>query len=406
MMAALGEFRFPMPEFSTGHTHPAMQVPEPSNAMAGWDVLVLVLVLTLGAFLVLKRRRRREIVGLTIFCLLYFGFWRNGCVCSVGSVQNVVGGLADQTMGVPVTVLLFFAAPLLFALFFGRVFCAAVCPLGAMQEMVALKPVKVPLPVETVLRLIPHLYLGLTVLSVVMGAGFLICRYDPFVGFFRLGAGLGMLVFGGIVLVIGIFVARPYCRYLCPYGVLLGWMSRLSKFHATISPGRCIQCKLCSDACPYNAILAPTPKELPEKREKGAWRLGMMLVLIPVLGVLGAGVGGLLREPLSRLHPTVRLAERMAGEERGRYAGYTIESEAFRASDRPTKDLYAEAAELKGRFATGGRWLGGYLGLLIGCQLAGSAILRRRTGYETDRQACVSCGRCFKFCPVEKKRDD
>ena len=38
----------------------------------------------------------------------------------------------------------FFLLPLIFALFAGRVFCAAVCPLGAAQDIVLLRPIKVP----------------------------------------------------------------------------------------------------------------------------------------------------------------------------------------------------------------------------------------------------------------------
>jgi polyferredoxin len=399
---AQAEFRFPMPEFETGYTHPEMHIPAPINWTAGWDILVLLCALTLAAIFVLKRRRRREIFLLTLFSLLYFGFARNGCVCSVGSVQNVAAGLFDPSFGLPLTVLIFFAAPLIFALFFGRVFCAAVCPLGAIQEAVAVKPVKVPPAVEKVLSIIPVLYLGLAMLSVATGSGFLICKYDPFVGFFRMGAGFSMVLAGGLLLLIGIFVARPYCRFLCPYGVLLNWCSKLSHRHATITPSDCIQCNLCADACPYNAIVEPTPEKEPEPRAKGAHRLGKLILLMPVLIVPGALVGGLLKEPLSRMHPTVALAERIAGEELGRFRTTTIETDAFRASDTPNETLYAKAVEIKSGFAVGGRWLGAFIGLVIGCKLIAVSILRKRTGYEPDRGTCLSCGRCFKYCPVKE----
>jgi ferredoxin len=400
--SSFGEFRFPMPEFSTGYEHPAMHTPAPDNSMVGWDVAVLILSLSLASFLVLKRRKRREIFLLTLFCLVYFGFVRNGCVCSVGSVQNIIAGIFDSTYGVPITVLVFFAAPLIFALLFGRVFCASVCPLGAIQEAVAVKPVKVPLTVEKVLSIFPYIYLGLTVLSVSLGAGFIICQYDPFVGFFRLGASFNMLIFGMGMLLLGMFVARPYCRFLCPYGVLLNWCSKLSMKHAVITPSDCINCKLCEGSCPYNAINEPTPAEAPESRRKGAWRLGMIIVLLPLFMVMGLGVGTLLNEPLSRMHPKVQLAERVAGEELGRYEGTNVESEAFRGSDQPIEELYAEAVEIKGRFDTGSKWFGVFIGLVIGCKLISFSIYRTRDGYEPDRGTCVSCGRCFKYCPVKE----
>ena len=397
------EFRFPMPEFASGYTHPEMHLSDPSGLMAGWDIAVLVLTLSLASLLVLKRRSRREIFWLTLFSMIYFGFWRKGCVCSVGSVQNVMACLWDSSFGLSGVALAFFALPLIFALLFGRVFCAAVCPLGAIQEAVAVKPVKVPPAVEKVLSIVPYVYLGLAAVSVAMGSGFLICTYDPFVGFFRMGAGLHMLIVGGLMLLLGIFVARPYCRFLCPYGVLLNLCSRLSLRHATITPADCIQCHLCKESCPYNAIHQPTPAKAPESRHAGARRLGILLLLLPVFIALGTGVGSLLKEPLSRLHPRVRLAERIAGEELGRYNGTTIDSETFREGDTPDRELFAEAVGLKAGYGRGGRWLGAFIGLVIGLKLIGVSVLRRRDGYEPDCGTCLSCGRCFKYCPVEEK---
>ena len=86
--------------------------------------------------------------------MLYFGFWRKGCICSIGSIQNIAQALADSSFGVPPTVLVFGFMPLVFALFFGRVFCAAVCPHGALQDLMLLKPVKVPAWLEHGLRLL------------------------------------------------------------------------------------------------------------------------------------------------------------------------------------------------------------------------------------------------------------
>ena len=34
-------------------------------------------------------------LGLLLISLAYFGFWRRGCVCSVGSLQNVAQSLAE-----------------------------------------------------------------------------------------------------------------------------------------------------------------------------------------------------------------------------------------------------------------------------------------------------------------------
>jgi NosR/NirI family transcriptional regulator, nitrous oxide reductase regulator len=398
----LAEFRFPMPEFDSGYEYPDMHTPAPGRVNDLVDVAVLAGALGLAAWLVLKRRSRRGVLALTLFSLLYFGFWREGCVCPVGSVQNVAGGVLGLGT-VHVAVVIFFLLPLVFALFFGRVFCAAVCPLGAIQEVVAVRPIAVPRALDRVLRFVPHLYLGVTLLAVATGSGYLICRYDPFVGFFRLGGSFTMLIAGGVLLVLGLFIGRPYCRYLCPYGVLLGWMSRFSKWHATVTPAECIQCHLCKDACPYGAINLPTPETPPQPAKSGTRRLGVLLALAPLLIGAGALTGVLAHNVLARLHPEVRLAERVAEEEAGLHDDMTLESEAFRANLQTVDELYADARAVRAGFAGKSALLGAFLGLVIAAKLISLSIVPKREDYEADRQVCLSCARCFPYCPVGKE---
>ncbi len=393
------EFRFPMPEFETGYEYPEMHTPMPGRTNDLLDVAILTGALGMAAWLVLKRRSRSGVLALTVFSLLYFGFWREGCVCPVGSVQNVSDGILGLST-VHIVVIIFFLLPLIFALFFGRVFCAAVCPLGAIQEVVAVRPVTLPRTVDRVLGFFPYVYLGLAILAVATGSGYLICRYDPFVGFFRLGASFNMFLAGGILLLLGLFIGRPYCRFLCPYGVLLGWMSRFSKWHASITPDECIQCHLCKDACPYGALNLPTPEKVPVPSKTGARRLGIMLAIAPLIIAAGAFTGILSYNMLARIHPTVQLAERIAGEELGYYDDMTLESEAFRESLQTTPELYAEAHAVREGFRGRSAWLGAFLGLVVACKLISLSVVRKREDYEADRQACVSCARCFPYCPI------
>ncbi|MHC5074726.1 MAG: 4Fe-4S binding protein, partial [Planctomycetota bacterium] len=104
---------------------------------------------------------------------------------------------------------------LVFTLFFGRTFCSAVCPLGAIQDLVLLRPVQVAPCLEGGLRLFAYIYLGAAVLLAATGSAFIICRYDPFVSFFRITGHMSLLVLGVCFLLIGMFVGRPYCRFIC-----------------------------------------------------------------------------------------------------------------------------------------------------------------------------------------------
>ncbi len=399
--ATMATERFPPPDF-TEHVLPTTTVPPPR---AEWfqylDLAALVVALSLATYFAIVKRSRRGLFALGLASLAWFGFYRGGCICPIGAIQNMTLAMTDATYAVPWTVAAMFAVPILFTLFFGRTFCAAVCPLGAMQEAVALRPVNVPVWLDQALGLLAYVYLGAGVLFAATGTAFVICRYDPFVGFFRYSAGINMLIVGACFLVGGIFVGRPYCRYLCPYGAILGLVSRCSKWHAKIPPQECIQCRLCENACPYGAIREPTAALRPDERHRGRRRLALLLGLFPVLIVVGFVIGRRLEVPLAAVHPTVRLADRIRLEQTGRVGDTVDMSDAFRNTGRPTEELYREALALSNTFRTAGGWFGAWVGLVIGVKLIHLSIRRRRVDYEVDRTACVSCGRCFWYCPTD-----
>ncbi|MDC0584736.1 4Fe-4S binding protein, partial [Bacteroidales bacterium] len=183
------EQRFPKPDFESGYVQPSTTTPEPRSLSLEYiDVLILIGVMALAAYFALKVRSRKGLMWLSIFSLLYFGFYREGCICSVGSIQNMALALFSDSYRISIPVILFFTAPLLFSLFFGRVFCASACPLGVIQDLLIIRPIKLSSGLQKALGLFPYIYLGLAVLYAATGTDFIICRFDPFVGIFRLGA--------------------------------------------------------------------------------------------------------------------------------------------------------------------------------------------------------------------------
>jgi NosR/NirI family nitrous oxide reductase transcriptional regulator len=230
-------------------------------ARAEWlyvlDVVLLTVALVAAALVVHRWRRRWMVVALTIFSLAYFGFYRQGCVCPIGATQNVAASLADPTLVVPAAVLAFFLLPLVAALVAGRVFCSGVCPLGAIQDVVLVRPWQAPRAVDRWGGLVRYLYLAAAVWFAVqppLARDFIICRFDPFVGFFRLTGAASMLTLGAALLLVGTVVGRPYCRFLCPYGGLLALVSRYAWKPVRITPDEELDCGLCVEACPFGAI--------------------------------------------------------------------------------------------------------------------------------------------------------
>ena len=397
--------RFPKPDFESGYQYPNIEHPIPMEQV--WnilDIVLLVLMMGIVAWAIHRKQSRKAVFSVSIISVLYFGFFRDGCVCSVGSVQNVALALADPAYHLPWFVLLLFLLPIIFTFLFGRVFCAGVCPLGALQEIVNVKNFRISRAVSQALSVIPWIYLAFALLYAATRSQFLICRFDPFIGIFRLGGDLGMIIFGVLLLLLSVVVARPFCQFLCPYGALLSIFGKVSLKKMEVTRRGCINCKLCHNSCPVDALRPPHANRQNEDRSVGVRRLLLYFVLLPLLTLGGALLVGSNSQNLSRANRDVYLLDQLKLQEANPDREMPVSVVTFHALGRNVAELETKVEGIQKQFDIYSYWVGAFIGFVIGMKLINLSVKRTRKTYEIDHSACVACGKCFDYCPQNIKK--
>ena len=152
----------------------------------------------------------------------------------------------------------------LLTLLFGPVFCGWICPLGTIQEWfskIGRKIFKVkfnkfiPYKYDKYLRYIRYLTLIWVIYITAINGILIFEAVDPYYALFNFYTG-EVLITGIIVLiltlVLSLFVERPWCKYLCPYGALLGIINTFKVFKIKRNSTSCISCGKCDGVCPMN----------------------------------------------------------------------------------------------------------------------------------------------------------
>jgi polyferredoxin len=150
------------------------------------------------------------------------------------------------------------------AVLFGPVFCGYICPMGSFQEWTGKIGKKIfkkkynqfiPYKIDRILRLLRYAVLAWVIWITVTTATLFFADYDPYFALFNFytsEAALSGLIILGIIIVLSLFIERPFCKYACPYGALLGIFNLFRIFKIKRNPDTCINCKLCDKKCPMN----------------------------------------------------------------------------------------------------------------------------------------------------------
>ena len=155
---------------------------------------------------------------------------------------------------------------------FGSVFCGWICPLGSIQEWFGkigrkLFPKKydrlVPAPLDRILSYFRYVVLIWVTFVTAKSGTLMFANIDPYNALFQFWTdevAVPSLIILAITLVSSLLIQRPWCRYLCPYGALLGLFNKIRIFKITRNPATCISCGKCDKACPMGINVSKQEK--------------------------------------------------------------------------------------------------------------------------------------------------
>lgn len=192
--------------------------------------------------------------------------------CPIGSLQSVISGRKHRFSFYVLGILM------LFGILLGRAICGFLCPFGLVQDLlhkIPLPKFKVPKKPDHVLRFVKYAVLVILVVLLPMtvrdeygiGTPFF-CKYVCPAG--TLGAGVPLLIQNKplrmaigtlfswkvavlvVIVLLSIFIYRPFCKYLCPLGAFYSFFNKFSVYQLQVNQDKCTGCKTCERQCKMN----------------------------------------------------------------------------------------------------------------------------------------------------------
>jgi len=234
-------------------------------------VLLAILFLVFKDF-ISKRRILHKIIrmGFLTWILLWLG-WIAGGQVSIIHLASFIQGLIDgggfaAFLAEPAIVIIGLTAVISMPIWGRALFCGWLCPFGALQELlnkfaifIGIKQKRISEKSDRIMKLGKYALLSLLTITFIYSfdLGLKASAIEPFKSAitFRFNAPLLALVWVALLLFIGIFIERAYCRFLCPLGAaasLIGKVRIFNFLHRRLECGN--PCKACSPTCPTQAI--------------------------------------------------------------------------------------------------------------------------------------------------------
>jgi polyferredoxin len=224
--------------------------------------------------------RKRKLSSKRRKCLLFLSVTVFGIILGadpgpMGTVKDAIHLYASSKAIFPprmVALTIF----LIIVLLANKYICAWGCQAGTLQDLIFRingmenqksglgRQFKLPFAVTNTFRI---LFFSLFIIVAFAWGTDIIAPIDPFKIFKPTSLGLAGSIFVGLLMVLSLFVYRPWCHLFCPFG-LVGWfLEKHSRVKINVQYETCIACQRCAEACPstvMGSILRRDSKFIPD----------------------------------------------------------------------------------------------------------------------------------------------
>lgn len=187
-------------------------------------------------------------------------------ICPFGGVVSIYNYFTDGILIQKIhssSIILMYAV-FFMTLLFGPVFCGWICPFGTFQEFIGKIGKKIfgkkynhfiPKRFDSILRYLRYLILILVIYNTAISGKLIFQNVDPYYALFNLftsEVAVTAYIVLAITVIASLFVERPFCKYICPYGATLGIFNLFRIFKIKRNQKTCIGCNACNNSCPMN----------------------------------------------------------------------------------------------------------------------------------------------------------
>lgn len=191
-------------------------------------------------------------------------------ICPLGGVETIVAWLSfgvfvpkihESSMVILVLILTL-------SVIIGPVVCSYICPLGSIEEWFGKIGKKIfgkkyntfiPRALDKILRFARYGVLIFVVYLTTHSLKLVFLEVDPYYALYNFWsdeATIGGIIVLVIVLLSSLFIERPWCKYACPFGAVVGLTNLFSLFKVRRNQKTCISCSRCDEVCPMNIVVS------------------------------------------------------------------------------------------------------------------------------------------------------